>query len=687
MKKTLALLTVFFFTIFLVSCELFNKTNNNILKEEMLEDLYISFQEGDSINKVTKDITLVNNLNLDLKDLNVYWVSDSNSIKIEENVGIVSRTNIDVKVSIKATVEYKNEKLIKYIILTVLAEDENKVLNKAMLDELNITYSETDSKEKVTTDLLLDTEINTSLEGIHIYWESSNSQLIKIVGNEGIVSRGEYNERVYLTVYIQYENEVLRKTIEVVVVGTSGSKPISNTLDIFYINDLHGGVLEDYNTIGLSKMANLILDEAKQKDVLFIAGGDILQGEMFSNYYEGASTIDILNDMQLDAFVIGNHEFDWGLDKVLSYFNGKNSLQANYPLLGANVLRKDTNQRPEGIDAYTIVNKNGKNIAIIGVIGDGLESSIDASLVSGYKFSDAYTAVKNAIDEIKSKNLADHIIVVNHNEDAYFNNRVSNLDVDAIFNGHTHQSYIEDYNGVPVMQSKSDGEYLGYVKLNYNEDRTKFTSYKAYNLSSSEDDERLATDHPYIKEKIDFYFEEIADKYETLLISEYYYDKDILTNYISKAIRVKTDADIAFHNSGGTRDVISRNEEINEAKLLKIFPFDNLIVTVYLKGSEISKLFSGTLNYDIREGMSTSDFYNNPNKLFRVTTHSYIFNFTSNPFMYGQNIKHHGLSLKEVLSEAFIEQKNAGYKLFNVNNPIIFNSIIKTDTSNTYLYA
>ena len=136
-------------------------------------------------------------------------------------------------------------------------------------------------------------------------------------------------------------------------------------LTTYYVNDLHGALLRQQNAIG--QIWCVILADSNVENSLFIAGGDMLQGQVISNYFEGASTIDILNQMNLDAFVIGNHEFDWGLQTVLQYFNGENKdLQAKYPLLGANVIEKESGQIPNGIKPYVIVEKGGYKIAIIG---------------------------------------------------------------------------------------------------------------------------------------------------------------------------------------------------------------------------------------------------------------------------------------------------------------------------------
>src|SRR5690606_22609607 len=100
------------------------------------------------------------------------------------------------------------------------------------------------------------------------------------------------------------------------VIVTSNIVPQNVSFNIYYINDFHGAILNADGQMGFARIGNLIIDEkSKHKDTtLFITGGDILQGQLISNWYNGASTIELLNDMELDAFVVGNHEFDWGID-------------------------------------------------------------------------------------------------------------------------------------------------------------------------------------------------------------------------------------------------------------------------------------------------------------------------------------------------------------------------------------
>ena len=57
------------------------------------------------------------------------------------------------------------------------------------------------------------------------------------------------------------------------------------------------------------------------------------------------------------------------------------------------------------------------------------------------------------------------VVAVHHGADNYYNTNVAHDGADVILNGHTHQAYVRDQNGVPVLQSGSSGSYLGKVEV------------------------------------------------------------------------------------------------------------------------------------------------------------------------------------------------------------------------------
>lgn len=83
-------------------------------------------------------------------------------------------------------------------------------------------------------------------------------------------------------------------------------------INLFSINDFHGGAYTDMDMIsGIG--AYLKNFEGYHLEV---SNGDIFQGSALSNYYHGRVLVDALNEGGFDGFVIGNHEFDWGIDVI-----------------------------------------------------------------------------------------------------------------------------------------------------------------------------------------------------------------------------------------------------------------------------------------------------------------------------------------------------------------------------------
>jgi len=464
-------------------------------------------------------------------------------------------------------------------------------------------------------------------------------------------------------------------------------------LNIFYINDTHGAILYNGNQMGLSKIGNLILNERsiRPENTIFIAGGDILQGTLISNYFNGASTIDALNTIGLDAFVLGNHEFDWGLETVTEYFNPNAlDLKAEFPLLGANVFLEGTTTRPDHIDAYTIIQKGNIKVGIIGVMGYGLESSIAQSRIEGYYFADPLSWIELYATELRRDHGVDVVIAVTHGSSDYTNQGIAELTgdarVDATFNGHSHQTYarFESRPGVdmPVMQSGANAQVLGKLTLKINPLKVVY-EYTAVNLNESSD-QRLQIENETVKTVIDEYVEIVEPLLNTVIAtSSASYDRYVLTEYMAKLIRIKTDADAAFHNYGGTRADILIGQQITVATLYQIFPFDNKIKTAEILGSSLKTFISGTGSQNAtsyRDGLSYASIIDS--EYYLVATNDYIFDQLGNPFIFGMNIIDTGILIRDLLEQVMNDQQTT-YGSFSIAHPII----LSTNFKNAYIIS
>lgn len=462
------------------------------------------------------------------------------------------------------------------------------------------------------------------LEGITAKYSNGESLLDDVFIDDSLVDY-EYVGTYEITIEIVTLPDVEKLTSYVVVQEPQAENEID--FNIFYLNDFHGAVLNDGGgQMGLAYIGNLIIDEKLNNNdtTLFITGGDMLQGQLISNYYHGANIIEMFNDMELDAFVVGNHEFDWGIDKVTQYFDGTHNIQANYPLLGANVYDKATNQLADGFEPYTIVEKSGVKFAIIGLMGYGLESSIAYARVKDYEFIDPVERTSYYAKKARVEDGADIIIAVNHHQSDYYNKAVANFKgdekVDMIFNAHTHRQYIDNINGTPIMQSGANGQFVGKVNISYHM-QDGILDISMENLNTYYEP-RLNTPNPMLASKIDGFYESICHLYEPIMVSNQNADRVTLAAYIGKLMQAKFGADIGLHNIGGTRANIFQYEELSYAKLHAISPFDNSVVLVDVKGYELLNIV-GDENPQFKAGLSWLNF--DENATYTLATNDYMF--------------------------------------------------------------
>lgn len=448
----------------------------------------------------------------------------------------------------------------------------------------------------------------------------------------------------------------------------------NNFIDIYYLNDFHGAIMPGSNEIGLSGIGSYIAaqKELYPDNVVVLAGGDMLQGSALSNYYSGLSTIDLMDEIGFDAFTLGNHEFDWGLETVTQYFDEvEENGEADFPLLGANVFLEGTTTRPDYIDPYTMIEKDGVKIGIIGTMGYGLEYSIATSKILGYEFANPVPLISQYAEELRTIHNCDIVLWVGH-DSGNVNDDIAaltgNSKIDGMFNAHSHSEYVNTFAGIPEIQSGSVGKFLGHVRINLDNDNN-IISYKAENLSKYKSS-LFSDEYAPVQTLIDQYTLETDSLFNSPIIdSSTYYNTSDLSSWLSKLVRIATDSDIAFQNNGGTRTSIDSGETITLGVLYEVWPFDNVIKTVYLPGSTINSILR---NYTYDTDLSSFE----DDTIYKVATNDYVFDKTENPFLNGTNPDNTGILLRDLVEDELILQSSV-YSDFDITNDIL--TTVQTD--------
>ena len=367
----------------------------------------------------------------------------------------------------------------------------------------------------------------------------------------------------------------------------NGGTGVISPINVIMINDNHGILHEDNRN--MDKIASGIDLYASLGGVIKIANGDMFQGTYVSSSLRGLPMLDALNAMDFDAFVIGNHEFDWGFDVIKQYKDGDPSNgEAEFPFLGANIYDKKTGKMVDWLEPYTIVQLGDIKIGIIGIIGN-IESSIIASNVENYDFVDARDIVKDLAYELKADKECDAVIVAAHGDDDELNATLASYvgfsRIDGIFTAHTHTPTDEeiprdDGSSVCVLQNGGYGESFARLTLEFNES----------GILTDTDGNLMNTDHfdseGILSTVFEKYEEHTAIGEEVLLTSGEELSRYEVGISVAHSMFVKYNADFAVINSGGVRTSIDAGA-VTYADIFQVLPFENEVYVVTLSGKQL----------------------------------------------------------------------------------------------------
>lgn len=269
--------------------------------------------------------------------------------------------------------------------------------------------------------------------------------------------------------------------------------PDTSSVVIMGTADLHGYVRawDYYRDEGgldnsMSRVATLV-DSVRDHhpDALLLDAGDWLQGNSFAEYFATVDEdqshyplLEIADYMEYDAFVLGNHEFDYGI----SYLNRQID-QTETPIIGANVFYHDTEE-----PAYLpyIIREVGKlKVAVLGLNTPGTAVWNRTRVEGRLDFRDGVEVASRFVPKLKEEKGADVVVVLAHSafdgDDSYTEEGVPEEnfgrsileqvpDVDAFVLGHRHRTFekiTEGQHGGPVavIESGRWGSHLGIIEL------------------------------------------------------------------------------------------------------------------------------------------------------------------------------------------------------------------------------
>ncbi|MCB9538910.1 MAG: bifunctional metallophosphatase/5'-nucleotidase [Myxococcales bacterium] len=369
---------------------------------------------------------------------------------------------------------------------------------------------------------------------------------------------------------------------------------------------------------GLARIATLVKRErARSENVVWVDSGDCFQGAPIFNAFNGEVEIRALSRLGADAVVIGNHEFDKGLDNLANQLES----WATYPILAANYQWERDVKGAETMaritKPYVIVNVGGLKVGIIGMANLSSLNSIGEGTNSlGVQPLDEIETVQFYIDQLAGT--VDLIGVTSHMGLTGNGERAEDYEVidgtvglDFVFGGHLHvvldpPQVRQDKAGRPVVLTHSGAfmKYLGRLDVVVEDSGDPYFGYEItshrYRLfpiddSITPDPDTIRFLEPYILElnrQLDL-TRIIA--YAPRLVPRFGREKanSELGNIAAESMadRRGVQADFALTNTLGIRTDIIQGP-ITQDQMFNVFPFDNFVTKMFMSGREICEMMT-----------------------------------------------------------------------------------------------
>lgn len=373
------------------------------------------------------------------------------------------------------------------------------------------------------------------------------------------------------------------------------------TITIVHTNDTHSRVNEG---VGFAKISAKVkeLKEANL-NVLLLDAGDTFHGQTFATISKGESIVKVMNAVGYDVMTPGNHDFNYGQDRLLELAG-----LAQFPIISANVVKADGTTL---LEPYVIKEVGGLKIGIFGLSTPETAYKTKPTNVEGLTFADPVETAQQMVQELKEKEV-DAIIALVHlgidkeSTDTSYLVRDNVEGIDLIIDGHSHSTLDSIDNEGKATKIVSTGEYnnnLGIVNLTFENGELKsveptvLTSEAASEIEAdSEISELIAS----IDEENKAITSVVVGKTDVELdgVREHVRAGETnLSNLITDAMLALSGADMAITNGGGIRASIDVGD-ITMEEVITVLPFGNYVIVKEYTGAQIlAALEHGTASY------------------------------------------------------------------------------------------
>lgn len=373
-------------------------------------------------------------------------------------------------------------------------------------------------------------------------------------------------------------------------------------LVILHTNDTHSQIdPDDKDGRGGIARRKVLVDSVRSADpnVILVDAGDAVQGTLYFNIFHGEVEQKLMNALGYDLRILGNHEFDNGIDNLASMLALSES-----PFISTNYNLDDTPLR-DRFGRYAIREVGGRRVGFIGINLQPKGMIADGNY-NGLEYLDAIEAANASAWWLKNIERCDMVVAVSHigydpsvaPGDIDLAGKTRNIDV--IIGGHSHDliepeggrlsSRLANLNGdeVLVTQAGKQGKVLGKITLDLDDLTSDYELISVDSrLDNRLDPEFTALIAPYRAGVDSLMSRPVGRTARELQQSSADMINWVTDMALQRGSQMADGVDFALINKGGIRRGLPKGT-ITEGQILTMLPFNNHIEVIDILGADIS---------------------------------------------------------------------------------------------------
>ena len=342
--------------------------------------------------------------------------------------------------------------------------------------------------------------------------------------------------------------------------------------------------------------------------LILLDNGDILQGQptcYYTNYVkkdEPNIAAEVINYLQYDAETFGNHDVETGhavYDKWIK--------EVKCPMLGANII--DTKTNKPYVNPYTIIEREGVRVAILGMLTPAIPNWLHESLWTGLRFDEMLKTARHWIKILKEQEKVDVIIGLFHSgwdggivtpayeEDVAKKMAETVEGFDVIFFGHDHTERNTTINNTLCMDPSCNAVKVAEATIQIRNGKIISKKGEIVDVRKEDIDQQyMAHFQPQIDAIRQYVERQLGTFASPMRSRDAFFGSAAFTDLIHQLQLDETHADISF-NAPLTFNTDIKAGPIYMSDMFKLYRFENKIYVLRMTGEEVRKHLE--MSYDL----------------------------------------------------------------------------------------